>query len=261
MLTCYDFPTACIEDACGVDIVFVGDSVGTNVLGYESVEQVTMEDMVHHLRAVRRGTKEAFLLVDMPYRSYETPQAALSNARRFLREGADGVKLEGGKEVVPQVKALREAGIEVCGHIGFTPQSAGPRGRVVGKTCDEARKLLQDAQALDEAGVALLVLELVPEELSHAIRSRVSAVVIGIGSGRGLDGEVQVVNDILGITPRLFRHTKRFASLREHATEAVKAFVESVRSRTFPEEKNVSHLPGEVYERLTAEGILKRDEK
>ena len=253
MLTCYDFPTARLEEEAGVDVVFVGDSVGTNVLGYESVEQVTMEDMLHHLRAVRRGVEEAFLLVDMPYRSFETPEKAVSNAGRFLEAGADGVKLEGGAEILDQVRALRAAGVEVCGHLGFTPQTAGPRGRVVGKTAQEAKRLIADSEALDREGVCMLVLELVPEELASEIAERVRAVVIGIGSGRRVDGEVQVVYDILGVTERAFRHTKRFAEWRKEAQRALKSFVEDVRAARFPEERNVSHLPPEVREALRAD--------
>jgi len=258
MLTCYDFPTAGLQDEAGVDVIFVGDSVGTNVLGYDSVEQVTMEDMLHHLRAVRRGVKEAFLLVDMPYKSFDTPETAVSNARRFLEAGADGVKLEGGEEILDQVRALRAAGVEVCGHLGFTPQTAGPRGRVVGKTVEEAKRLIADSEALDREGVCMLVLELVPEELAALIARRVRAVVIGIGSGRGVDGEVQVVHDILGITERVFRHTKRFAEWRKEAARALKDFVEAVKGRQFPEERNVSHLPLEVREALPSERDAER---
>ena len=257
MLTCYDFPTAVIQDASGVDIIFVGDSVGPNILGYRSMDEVTMDDMLHHLRAVRRGVGRALLLVDMPYGSYESCQIAVENAKRFLREGADAVKLEGGQEVLDQIKALREEGIEVCGHIGFTPQSAGLKGRVVGKTYEEARRLLEDAKALDSCGIFALVLELVPEELSRHIARTCKAVVIGIGSGRGLDGEVQVVTDILGITPREFRHTKRFTNLGDEMRRAITTYVREVKSRSFPEERNVSHLPPEVYDKLILEGVLK----
>jgi 3-methyl-2-oxobutanoate hydroxymethyltransferase len=250
MLTCYDFPTAQREDAAGADVIFVGDSVGTNVLGYASVRDVTMDDMLHHLGAVRRGATEAFLLADMPYRSFETPALAVENARRFAAAGAGGVKLEGGAEVVSTVVALRHAGIAVCGHLGFTPQTAGPRGRVVGKTAAEARKLLADARALEGAGVFMLVLELVPEELSQAIARSLSCVVIGIGSGTGLDGEVQVVNDILGVTERPFRHTKRFAAWRDVAGSALREFVEAVKARRFPAAEHAAHLPPEVSEAL-----------
>ncbi len=253
MLTCYDFPTAQVEDAAGVDVIFVGDSVGTNVLGYASVHDVTMDDMLHHLRAVRRGVTRAFLLVDLPFRSYETPPQAVENAQRLIDAGADGVKLEGGSEVLETVKALRASTIEVCAHLGFTPQTAGPRARVVGKTAEEAKKLLLDARALDNAGIFMLVLELVPEELSRAIARAIDSVVIGIGSGRGLDGEVQVVNDILGITEQSFRHAKRFGAWRDQTSRAVAEYTTAVRQQRFPEEGNVTHLPPEVEERIRTE--------
>ena len=250
MLTCYDYPTAQREEAAGADIIFIGDSVGTNVLGYDSVKQVTMDDMLHHLRAVRRGVKEAFILVDMPFKSYDTPELAVENARRFTACGADGVKLEGGREVIDTVHALRSEGVEVCGHVGFTPQTGGARGTVVGKTTAEAEALIQDTAALDHADVFMIVLELVPEELSQMIAKSLSCCIIGIGSGRNLDGEVQVVNDILGITGRTFRHTKRFEVLGERTESALNEFISMVRQRRFPEECNVTHIPPEVFDNI-----------
>ncbi len=258
ILTCYDYPTAQLQDSAGVDVIFVGDSVGTNVLGYSSVEEVTMEDMLHHLRAVKRGVTNAFLLVDMPYQSFSEPGQAVANARRFVAAGADGVKLEGGRTVLESVKALRRADIEVCGHLGFTPQTGGSRGRVVGKTLDEARQLISDAEALDEAGIFMLVLELVPEELSRFLTSKCSCCVIGIGSGRCLDGEVQVVNDILGITDRTFRHTKHFTNWRTHAYNAIKNYTKEVREGAFPAPDNVSHLNPDVLDSLHLKEVKER---
>ena len=253
VLTCYDYPTAVRQDAADVDVIFVGDSVGTNVLGYRSVTQVTMGDMLHHLGAVRRGVAQAFLLVDMPYRSFKTPPVALENARRFQAAGAEGVKLEGGAAVVDTVTALRAAGIPVCGHLGFTPQTAGPRGRVVGKTVEEAKRLIADARALADAGVFMLVLELVPEEVSQYLAATLPCLVIGIGSGRDLDGEVQVVNDILGMNERVFRHTSRFAGWRETVDAGFAEYVAAVRDRRFPDVANTAHLPPNVLEALQDE--------
>lgn len=250
MLTCYDYPTAVAEDAAGVDIIFVGDSVGTNVLGYESIQQVTMDDMLHHVRAVRRGVKRAFLMADMPYRSFETPAMAVENARKLVDAGVEAVKLEGGDHVTDVVKALRAEHIEVCGHVGFTPQTAGNRGRAVGKTIEEARTLLTDARALADAGVFMMVVELVPEALSQRIAREVPCCIIGIGSGRGLDGEVQVVNDILGITPRAFRHAKRYTDWRDQAETVFAKYVSDVRARRFPGAENAILLPQDVCQTL-----------
>ncbi len=246
VLTCYDCPTARLEDTAGIDIMLVGDSVGTNLLGYASEREVTMEDMLHHVAAVNRGRQSAFLLADMPYASYDTPASALANARRFLAAGADGVKLEGGRVVRAQVEALRAERIEVCGHLGYTPQIKGPRPKVVGRTPAEARELIADAEALCAAGIFMLVLELVPEELACHLAARLPCIVIGIGAGRNLDGEVQVVRDVLGLTGRAFRHAKAFADGAAQTAAALAAYAGAVRARTFPEERNVTHLPPEV---------------
>ena len=242
MLTCYDHPTACLEDAAGIDVILVGDSVGTNVLGYASVDQVTMDDMCHHVAAVSRGVRAAFLLADMPFRSYETHAEAVANARRLLSAGAGGVKIEGGREQLPVIEALRAGGIDVCGHLGYTPQTLGPRPVPVGRSREEAGRLLADAGALDDAGVCMLVLELVPEELSGRVTAHVSCPVIGIGAGRLTDGEVQVVNDILGMTERVFRHTRPWMAWRGLARAAIASYAAAVREGAFPEDGNVTHM-------------------
>jgi 3-methyl-2-oxobutanoate hydroxymethyltransferase len=239
MLTCYDYPTALLEEQAGVDVIFVGDSVGTNVLGYSAETDVTMDDMVHHLRAVRRGVKDAYLLVDMPYLSFESPQIALANARRFLAEGADGVKLEGGSEQAAVVEALARAGIDVCGHIGFTPQTLGSRGRVQGKTYEQARVLVESAQALETSGAMLLVLELVTEDLARLISERLRIPTIGIGSGRFCDGQVLVVNDVLGISPFTRKIAKRYQEYQELTLQALEAYRDEVAGKRFPTEANV----------------------
>ncbi len=238
MVTCYDYPTAQIEDEAGVDIIFVGDSVGTNMLGYASETEVTMEDMLHHLKAVRRGVKEAYLLVDLPHQSYQTPSMALENAQRLLAEGADGVKLEGGIEQVAVVRTLVAHDIEICGHIGFTPQTLGTKGRVQGRSSEQGKALLRSAQALEQAGLSLLVLELVSEPVSELITQHLHIPTIGIGSGRYCDGQVLVVTDLLGISPLERKLFKRYERLRERSTEALIRYKHEVQQRSFPTEDN-----------------------
>lgn len=238
MLTCYDYPTALLEDEAGVDVIFVGDSVGTNVLGYASETEVTMADMLHHLRAVRRGVRDGYLLVDMPHGSYVNPETARRNAGAFLEAGADGVKLEGGRDQVPVVQSLSDAGIDVCGHIGFTPQTLGSKGRVQGKSSEQARELIDSADALAKAGIMMLVLELVTEGVAALITERLSVPTIGIGSGRFCDGQVLVVNDVLGVSPFARRLHKRYAEWREVSAGAIREYVADVRTRRFPTEAN-----------------------
>ena len=238
MVTCYDYPTAQMEDAAGIDIIFVGDSVGTNVLGYAAETEVTVADMLHHLKAVRRGVQAAYLLVDLPYGAYDTPQLALANARRLVAQGADGVKLEGGVEQVEVVQALVTEGIEVCGHIGFTPQTLGSKGRVQGRSLAEGQALLRSALALEQAGVSLLVLELVNEPISQLITQQLRIPTIGIGSGRFCDGQVLVSTDLLGISTVERKLMKRYERLRERSIEALTQFKQEVQQRRFPTEAN-----------------------
>jgi 3-methyl-2-oxobutanoate hydroxymethyltransferase len=238
MVTCYDYPTAQMEDAAGIDIIFVGDSVGTNVLGYTAETEVTMADMLHHLKAVRRGVQAAYLLVDLPYGAYDTPQLALANARRLVAQGADGVKLEGGAEQVEVVQALVSGGIDVCGHIGFTPQTLGSKGRVQGRSLAEGKALLRSALALEQAGVSLLVLELVNEPISQLITQQLQIPTIGIGSGRFCDGQVLVSTDLLGISTVERKLMKRYEQLRERSIEALTQFKHEVEQRLFPTEAN-----------------------
>jgi 3-methyl-2-oxobutanoate hydroxymethyltransferase len=250
MLTCYDYPTALLQDEAGVDVIFVGDSVGTNVLGYASETEVTMEDMLHHLRAVRRGVHNAYLLVDMPHGSYATPETARCNAEAFRAAGADGVKLEGGRHQAEVVRTLTAAGFEVCGHIGFTPQTLGSKGRVQGKSSEQGRALIESAEALADAGVIMLVLELVTEQVAAMITDRIRVPTIGIGSGRYCDGQVLVVNDILGITPFARRLHKRYAEWRDIAGAAIRQYVDEVRTHRFPTEANAFPTDQEELARL-----------
>ena len=220
VLTCYDYPTACMQDDACIDIVFVGDSVGTNILGYKSEKEVTMADMLHHLKAVRRGVTDAYLLVDMPYASDCNVKQAVANANLFLDAGADGVKLEGGTEKVPIVTALSEQGIEVCAHIGHNPQIHGTKAATHGKTFAKAKELIQTATALADAGAKLIVLEKITEEISQIITDTLNIPTIGIGAGRFCDGQVLVINDILGIgTP--FKHAKRYQDYNQLTLEAI----------------------------------------
>jgi 3-methyl-2-oxobutanoate hydroxymethyltransferase len=237
MLTGYDYPTACLEDQAGIDIILVGDSVGTNVLGYASEREVTMEDMLHHLKAVRRGVAQAYLLADLPYQSYTTPQLALTNATALLAHGADAVKLEGGVEQVETVRRLTAQGIAVCGHIGFTPQTLhqpGRKARVQGRSSSQAIALLESAIALEQAGAQLLVLELIPEALGKAITECLSIPTIGIGAGRFCDGQVLIIHDLLGLTPFHLRFVKRYQQYRELTLQAMAQYKHEVEEGLFP---------------------------
>ncbi len=241
MLTCYDYPTAVLQDEAGIDIVFVGDSVGTNVLGYQSEREVTMADMLHHLRAVRRGVQRAYLLCDLPYNAYATPALALQNAQTLLDHGADGVKLEGGREQVAAVQILVDHGIDVCGHIGYTPQTlsaVGKKAKVQGRTFERATALIDDALALEAAGLQMIVLELVPDQLSHLITQRLRIPTIGIGAGAQCDGQVLVINDVLGITPFQTRLSKHYQHYRTLTAEAVAAYKHEVEAQQFPAPEN-----------------------
>ena len=249
VLTCYDYPTACLQDEAGIDIVFVGDSVGTNILGYSSEVEVTMNDMRHHLKAVRRGVTDAYLLVDMPYAADYDVKQAVTNANIFLANGADGVKLEGGIEKVPVVTALTEARIEICAHIGHNPQIHGTKAATHGKTFAKAKQLIETAAALADAGAKLIVLEKITEEVSQIITDTLNIPTIGIGAGRFCDGQVLVINDILGIGPP-FKHAKRYQNYNHLTFEAICRYREEVENGTFPTDANVSHIPSDKLVRV-----------
>lgn len=249
VLTCYDYPTACLQDDAGIDIVFVGDSVGTNILGYKSETEVTMADMRHHLKAVRRGVTDAYLLVDMPYAADRDVKQAVTNAKLFLADGADGVKLEGGIEKVPIVKALAEQGIETCAHIGHNPQIHGSKAATHGKTFAKAKRLIEAAEALADAGAKLIVLEKITEEVSQIITEMVDIPTIGIGAGRYCDGQVLVINDVLGIGP-LFKHAKRYQTYDHFTFEAILQYVNEVENGDFPTDDNVVHIPADKLARV-----------
>jgi len=253
MLTCYDYPTAVLQDEAGIDIIFVGDSVGTNVLGYASEREVTMADMVHHLRAVRRGVQRAYLLCDLPYNVYATPADALRNAQTLLDHGADGVKLEGGREQVNIVRTLVDHGIDVCGHIGYTPQTLsaiGKKAKVQGRTFERAAALIEDALALEAAGLDMIVLELVPDQLSRLITQRLHIPTIGIGAGAGCDGQVLVINDVLGITPFQTRLSKHYQHYHETTAQAIANYKHEVEAQQFPAPENAWSMDEAELERV-----------
>jgi 3-methyl-2-oxobutanoate hydroxymethyltransferase len=238
MLTAYDYPTARILDDAGIPMLLVGDSLGQVMLGYESTVRVTMEEMLHHTRAVVRGARRAIVIGDMPFLSYATPTEALENAGRFMRDaGAEAVKIEGGVRSARIVEAMVKAGIPVMGHIGWTPQSQhgmGGKVRVQGKTRDAARALLSDAIAIQEAGAFALVLELVPEQLAAVITSRLRIPTIGIGAGAGCSGQVQVVTDLIGFGDFSPKHARRYADVRAAIDEAARTWAADVAAGRFP---------------------------
>jgi 3-methyl-2-oxobutanoate hydroxymethyltransferase len=241
MLTAYDYSTARIVDEAGIPLILVGDSLGMVVLGYESTIPVTMEEMLHHTKAVVRGTKHALIIGDMPFMTYHVSiEDALRNAARFIQEaGAQAVKLEGGVTVAEKVQRLVECGIPVMGHIGLTPQSIHQLGgfKIQGKTPEAAARLLADAKALEEAGAFSIVLETVPAPLAALITKKVSIPTIGIGAGINCDGQVQVINDILGsYTDFVPKHAKQYAKLVDIMSSAVAEYHNEVKSGKFPTE-------------------------
>lgn len=239
MVTAYDYLTGRLVDEAGVDAVLVGDSLAMVVLGHETTLPVTVDEMLHHTRAVRRGVKRALLIGDMPFGSYQGSVAeAVSQAARFLKEaGADAVKLEGGRRVAPQVERMVDVGIPVMGHIGMTPQSVREYGgfKVQGRGESARKALLDDARALEEAGVFAIVLEAIPASLAEEITAAVSVPTIGIGAGKGCDGQVLVLHDLLGLVDDFKpKFVKRYASLADEVRRAVGAYCDEVREGRYP---------------------------
>jgi len=256
-LTAYDYPTARLLDEAGVDILLVGDSLGMVVLGYENTLPVTMEEMLHHTRAVRRGTRRALVVADMPYGSYHTElEESLRNAVRFVKEaGAEAVKLEGGEKRLELIARLVEAEIPVMGHIGLTPQSVHTLGgfKVQGKTVEAAEQLLRDAQSVEAAGAFAIVLESVPRELAARITQQLRIPTIGIGAGPECDGQVLVFHDLVGLTQGTVpKFARRYANLAEAIARAAGEYCEDVRSGRFPSDEQSFHLSAEVRDRLRA---------
>ena len=265
-LTAYDYPTARIVDEAGTDIILVGDSVGNVVLGYDTTVPVTLEEMIAHTRAVRRGTERALLVADMPYGSYHTgADDAVRAALRLVKEGgAEAVKLEGGRARVEVVGRLVAEEIPVMGHIGLTPQSVNKLGgfRLQGKTAEAARALVEDARALEAAGAFALVLEVVPREIARIVTASVSVPTIGIGAGEHCDAQVLVIHDLLGLSfsPTRPRFVRQYADLRAQMTEAISRFAEDVRAGAYPAENESYPLPREAAAELEATPIASGDD-
>ena len=255
MLTSYDYSTAVMVDQAGIDCILVGDSLGNVILGYDSTLPVTMDDMIHHTRAVSRGAKNSLVVGDMPFLSYHVSiPEAIRNAGRFIQEGgAQAVKLEGGEERVDTIKAILDAQIPVMGHIGLTPQSVHQFGgfKVQGKDLETAEQLLRDARALDEAGVFSIVLECVPAALARRVTAEVSVPTIGIGAGPDCDGQVLVINDMLGMYQGFVpKFVKKFANLQPVIAEALQSYKEEVEKGTFPADEHCFTIKEEVLEKL-----------
>lgn len=255
MLTSYDYSTAKLVDEAGIHGILVGDSLGNVMLGYEDTIPVTMEDMIHHGAAVARGAQNALVVIDMPFMSYQTGvRDALINAGRLLKEGgAEAVKLEGGAEIVPQVEAIVNAGIPVMGHLGLTPQSINAFGgfKVQGKSEAAARKLIEDAKALEKAGAFAIVLECVPAKLAELVTKEIDIPTIGIGAGAGCDGQILVYQDLLGMfsdfTPKF---VKRYANVGEVMKDAFAAYKKEVAEGVFPQEEHQYKIDDDIIEKL-----------
>lgn len=255
MLTAYDYSTAKLIDEAGINSILIGDSLGNVMLGYEDTISVTMDDMVHHSRAVARGAKNALVICDMPFLSYQTSvYDAVVNAGRLMKEGrAQAVKLEGGREMCPQINAIVDASIPVCAHLGLTPQSINAIGgfKVQGKTEAAARRIIGDAKAVQEAGAFAITLEAVPARLATLITESVDIPTIGIGAGAGCDGQVLVYQDMLGMfsdfTPRF---VKRFANVGDVMKDAFRSYSEEVKAGTFPSEEHTYAIDDEVLAEL-----------
>jgi 3-methyl-2-oxobutanoate hydroxymethyltransferase len=256
MLTAYDYPTARAVDGAGVDAILVGDSLAMVVLGHPNTLSVSMEEMLHHARAVSRGARSALLIGDMPFMSYQADVAeAVRNAGRFLKDaGMDAVKLEGGREYGPTIRAIVRAGIPVMGHVGLMPQSMRRQGgfKVQGRTAEDARAVLDDALALQDAGCFSIVIEGVPARLGAFITERLRIPTLGIGAGSGTNGQVLVVNDVLGLGDREPRFAKRYADLGAVVAEAVAAYRRDVEGRAFPGPEHAYGLPDEEWRAFLA---------
>jgi len=254
-LTCYDYPMAVFSEKAGLDMLLVGDSLGMVVYGLDSTIPVTMDEMIIHTKAVRRGAPNTFVIGDMPFLSYQqSAEKAVQNAGRFLKEAsADAIKLEGGRRVIHQIKAIVDAGVLVMGHIGLTPQSSGQLGgfKAQGRSADSAMELILDADAIEQAGAFALLLEAIPPELGKIITERLRIPVLSIGAGIHCDGQLLIIGDMLGyfeaFTPKF---VKKYADLASIISKAYKDYVEDVKSMGFPEEKHTYKMPPEELKEL-----------
>jgi 3-methyl-2-oxobutanoate hydroxymethyltransferase len=256
MLTCYDYPTAYFQEQAGIDMILVGDSLGMTILGYESTLPVTMDDMIRHAQAVRRGSPNAWLIGDMPYMSYQpSVETAIRNAGRFMAEaGCDAIKLEGGAEMADRLAGIVRSGIPAMGHLGLTPQSVSALGgfRLQGKGAQQAKKIVDDARALEEAGAFAILLELVPDRLCKLITERAkNCFIISLGSGPHAHGQLLIYHDAFGLYPRFKpRMAKVFADAGKIIQEGLHQYVREVTERTFPQPENWFGMPDEEYEEL-----------
>jgi 3-methyl-2-oxobutanoate hydroxymethyltransferase len=256
-LTAYDFPTAQFAEAAGLDMLLVGDSLGMCVYGYPNTIPVTMEQCIVHCDAVRRGAPDTFVIGDMPFMSYQSSvEKAVENAGRFLKEaGVDAIKLEGGRRILPVVRAILDAGIVVVGHIGLTPQSSGQLGghKAQGRTGESARALIEDALALAEAGIHMLLLEAIPPEVGQVITKKLAIPVLSIGAGMHCDGQLLIVSDLIGqfqaFTPKF---VKRYCNIAEVIITAMKEYVSDVRAGRFPTDEHCYHMLEGEYPKLLA---------
>ncbi len=255
-LTCYDYPTAYFQDQAGVDMILVGDSLGMTMLGYNSTLPVTMDDMIRHSAAVRRGAPHVWLIGDMPYMSYQpSVELAIKNAGRFMAEaGCDSIKLEGGAEMADRVRGIVNAGIPTVGHLGLTPQSASLLGgfRLQGKSAATAKKIVDDAKALEEAGVYMILLELVPDRLCQLITERAkNCIIMSLGSGLHAHGQLLIYHDAFALYPKFKpRMAKVFADAGAAISEGLHKYVQEVTDKTFPAPENWFGMPDEEYEEL-----------
>lgn len=255
MLTCYDYTTACLMDEVGINTLLVGDSLGMTVLGYEDTLSVTMEDMIHHCAAVARGAKDALIVCDMPFMSYQVSvEDAVRNAGRLMKEGrANMVKLEGGAEVSPQIEAIVKAQIPVCAHLGLTPQSINAFGgfKVQGKSLEAAKQIIEDAKSIERAGASLVVLEGIPHKLASVVTRVLSIPTIGIGAGADCDGQVLVYQDMLGMFPDLKpKFVRVFAETGQYMKDAFKSYIDSVKSGEFPSQEHTFKIADDVIDEI-----------
>lgn len=257
MLTAYDYPGAVFAQKSGIDMILVGDSLGMVVLGYDSTVPVTVEDMVYHSKAVRRGAPDTFIVTDLPYLSYTTAAKAIASSEEIIKTGgADAVKLEGGEEYLAVIRTLHNVGIPVVGHIGLTPQTASQLGgfKVQGRDVASARKLISDAKRLEEAGAFALVLEAIPEQVAAKITTEIAIPTIGIGAGSSCDGQVLVFHDMLGMFDRFKpKFVKQYANLGEQAVQAIKDYAREVKLTEFPRPEHSFTLADQVFHDLFEE--------
>ena len=255
-LTCYDFPTAYMQEQAGVDMILVGDSLGMTMLGYDSTLPVTMDDMIRHTSAVRRGAPNTWLIGDMPYMSYQpSVETAIRNAGRFMAEaGCDAIKLEGGAAVCDRVRAIVDVGIPVVGHLGLTPQSASALGgfRLQGKTAEAAKKIIEDAKALEQAGTFMILLEMVPDRVCQIITERAeNCLIMSLGSGPYAHGQLLIYHDAFGLYPKFKpRMAKVFADAGAVIRSGLESYVKEVSEKTFPAPENWFGMPDEEYDEL-----------